>query len=91
MKSIETYFFEGGYIRKTSHPYTPLQNGVVEHKTKYIMEASLAMLMRSIIPIIYWEYNFKKIIHLINMLPSNTFDFSNPLSYCFTLSLTNLI
>lgn len=47
LKSLETHLFQGGYVRSIYCPHTPLQNGVVERKNRYVVEIGLTMLMKS--------------------------------------------
>lgn len=66
LKSLENHLFQGGFVKRISCPYTPLQNRVVKRKSRHFVEISLAMLMRFGVSVPYWDCAFKNSIHLIN-------------------------
>lgn len=55
----------------------------VERKNRYVMETSLAMLMRSIVPMSYWDYAFKTSIRLINQFSSRSLNLSSSYELLF--------
>lgn len=46
--------------------------GVVKRKNMHVVKIGLAFLIRARIPLLYWEYGFKIIVHLINQIPFKT-------------------
>ena len=67
-----------GILHQTSCPYVPQQNGVLERKHRHIVEASLALLYQSHLPLNFWSYAFSTASFLINKLPSSVLGFISP-------------
>lgn len=76
-KSLEPFLFKGGFLRGISCFYKPEQNGVIEKKNLHVVETGLAMAIRFVVPLQYWEHGLKIAVYLINRLPSKTLDYKS--------------
>ena len=66
-----------------SCPHTQEQNGVVERKHRHIVENSLALLVKSSIPLKYWDEAFRTVVFLHNRLPTPILKQKCPLELLF--------
>ena len=71
-------FKEFGILQKTSCPYTPQQNGLVERKHAHIVETTITLLQQSEMPIKFWLEAMNNSIFLINSLPHSSLKFDTP-------------
>lgn len=68
---LKGYLSQQGIVQRVMCPYTSEQNGLVEHKHRQIIEASLSMLAHASMLVNYWNDAFSSAIHLINRLLSS--------------------
>jgi transposase InsO family protein len=54
-KEFNNFCIEAGFKREFTVPYNPQQNGVVERKNRFIIEATKAMIHYQSLPMTLWE------------------------------------
>lgn len=67
-------FQEQGILHETTCPQTQ-QNGVAEHKNRYILETARAILIGASTPQYYWADTVTYVVYLMNRMPSRVLDF----------------
>lgn len=70
LKKLESHLSNSSILRRISFLYTPSQNGVVKRRNKQVVKVSLAIIMRSNVPMSYWDFGFQIFVYLIKHLPS---------------------
>lgn len=63
-----------GIVYQSSYLYTPLHNGVVERKHRYLSDVARALKFQSHIPIRFWGDCVKTLVNLINKLHTELLD-----------------
>ncbi|KAL2232729.1 UNVERIFIED_CONTAM: Retrovirus-related Pol polyprotein from transposon RE1 [Sesamum indicum] len=66
----QSLFQSSGIIHQTSCPYTPQQNGVVEHKHKHVLTVARVLLFQLNHPKLFWGESILTATYLINRLPT---------------------
>ena len=67
-----------GIQHKIPCPYTPQQNGKVEHKNRQIVEIELSLLNYANVSQQYWSFTFHEATVIINLLPTKSTDLQIP-------------
>jgi hypothetical protein len=71
------YCTDEGIQRHFSAPYTPQQNGVVEHRNQTVVGTARALLKQRGMPAIYWGKAVMNVVHL-NCSPTKALDGKTP-------------
>lgn len=69
-KEFHTILKTHGIHHQLSCPYTPQQNGRVEHKHQYIIQMARSLKIEANIPDLYWGECALMIVFLINRTPT---------------------
>ena len=69
---FKDYLTQNGIVSQLTAPRTPQQNGVVERRNMTLLEMVRSMISYSILPISFWEYALKTVIHILNLVPSKS-------------------
>ena len=92
-KEISDFCINERIWHKTSCPYTPQQNGLVERKIRDIMDKGKTLITYSSLPKNLWGLAIMTAVCLINRLPSKTLGLQSPvkgMENCFpTIRLRN--
>ena len=67
-RPLKPFLDKLGVIHRLSCPYTPQQNGHMEHKNRHVVEVGLSMVAQSHVPIAFWPYAFQFAVYLISRL-----------------------
>jgi hypothetical protein len=78
---LNSFFRTIGISHHVSCPHTHQQNGVTEHKHRYIVEVGLAILANASMPLKFWDQAFLTATHLINRTPSKRIHYDTPLHH----------
>lgn len=67
---MKFFFSNLGILFQTSCPYTPQQNGVVEHKHRHLLNVGRALRFQTHLPLQFWGESLLTATYLINRLPT---------------------
>jgi hypothetical protein len=73
-KKLNTFFTRIGISHQISSPNIHQQNGVIEHKHRYIVKVGLSLLAHVHMPLKYWDEAFATAAYLISRTPSQVID-----------------
>ena len=71
-------FIDKGIVSQFSCPYTPQQNGVVEHKNFNLLDVTRALLIDFSVPSNYQVEALFYVVYLINRLSSKLINLESP-------------
>ena len=69
---FKDYLTQNGIVSQLTAPRTPQQNGVVERRNMTLLEMVRSMISYSILPISFWGYALKTVMHILNLVPSKS-------------------
>lgn len=72
------YCDEHGIKRYTTAPYSPQQNGVVEHRNQTTVEMARSLLKSMHVPAVFWGEAVKTTVHILNRAPTQSLDGTTP-------------
>ncbi|KAG8493384.1 hypothetical protein CXB51_010806 [Gossypium anomalum] len=67
-----------GIVHRLTCQYSSEQNGVAEHKHRYVVKMGLTLLAQAGLAMDYWGYAFCCVDHLINRLPTAVLNSQSP-------------
>ena len=67
---LRDYLTQNGIVSQLTAPGTPQQNGVAERRNRTLLEMVRSMMSYSTLPISFWGYALKTIMHIFNLVPS---------------------
>lgn len=65
---FKTYCEEAGIVRHYTAPYTPQQNGVIEHRNRTVMEMARSLLKGMKLPAMLWGEAVRHAVYVLNRL-----------------------
>lgn len=65
LKSLKTYIFKEDILEEYLVIIHPLKMELLKEKNYHVVVTGLSILIRSNVPMVYWEYSVKTIIHLL--------------------------
>lgn len=71
-KAFQTLLRKSGIYHRTSAPYTPEHNGLVERMNRTIIEKARCMLLDANLPKSFWAEAVSTAVHIINRSPCNS-------------------
>ena len=81
--NFQNYFQQKGILSQRFCPYTPQQNGVVERKNQHLLDVVRILLIESSVPSKFWVETLSTVVHLINRLPMQTWQYDSPYLHSF--------
>ena len=75
---FQAFLASKGIIHQRSCPANPQQNGVAEHKNRYLLDVVHTLLLEYYVPSMFWVEALKTATHLINRLPSQVLHMESP-------------
>lgn len=69
-----------GIIYQITCPYTPQQNGIVEHRNRHLLETTRAFIFQAHTPRRFWSDTVLTACYLINRMPSSVFNVNTQFS-----------
>ena len=81
--SLHKYFSSLGILHHISCPHTHAKNGTVKRKHRHLVETSLSLLAKALIPQCYWDEAFTIACFLVNRLPSPVLNNISPFEKLF--------
>jgi len=73
------YLNSHGIVHQTSCVSTPQQNGVVERKSRDLLEKTHSLMIQMHVPKIFWSQGVLTSVYIINRYPSQVLPFKSPL------------
>jgi IS30 family transposase len=77
-KKLDAFLVECGIQRQTSVPYSPQQNGVVEHANETIMECARNMILTQGLELEFWGEVVNMAVYIKNQCPTKALDSKTP-------------
>lgn len=75
---FQRYYNRLGIKREFTAPYSPQQNGVMEHKNRIMVEMARGQLKSGELPVKFWGENVSTAVHLINKSPTQALHNKTP-------------
>ena len=69
---FKDYLTQNGIVSQLTALGTPQQNGIAERRNKTLLEMVRSMMSYSTLPIFFWGYALKTIMHILNLVPSKS-------------------
>ena len=67
---FKDYLTQNGIVSQLTALGTPQQNGIAERRNRTLLEMVRSMMSYSTLPIFFWGYALKTIMHILNLVPS---------------------
>ena len=69
---FKDYLTQNGIVSQLTALGTPQQNGIAERRNRTLLEMVRSMMSYSTLPIFFWGYALKTIMHILNLVPSKS-------------------
>jgi hypothetical protein len=77
-KKFDAFLVECGIQQQINAPYSPQQNGVVEHANKTIMECARNMILAQGLELEFWGETMNMTVYIKNRCPNKALDSKTP-------------